>query len=87
VNTSNVTVGNYNYAGSGTAPARLTNWVSRVNAKLPGSTAIGAMPKVTVTDPLPSGATVKIEIFWQLPEEASLSLPPHSLTVVASIQV
>ena len=87
INTSNVTVANYNYAGAGAVPPRLTNWVGRVNAKLAGSTQPGVMPKVTITDPTASGATVKIEIFWQLPEEASLGLPPHSHTVIASIQV
>jgi type IV pilus assembly protein PilV len=93
-NTSNVTVANYNYPGSGAVPARLTKWVGRVNAKLPGSTQPGVMPKVTITNPTtwgtpptPSGATVKIEVFWQLPEEASLGLPPHNHTVIASIQV
>jgi type IV pilus assembly protein PilV len=91
VNASNVTVANYNYPGSGSVPARLgtispspTGWIGRV-ITLPG--AANALPKVTITNPTPSGATVKIEIFWQLPEEATLGLPPHSHTVVASIQV
>jgi type IV pilus assembly protein PilV len=87
INTSNVNSANYNYAGSGTVPARLTDWVAQVNAKLPGSTQPGVKPKVTITNPTASGATVKIEVFWQLPEEASLGLPPHSDTVMASIQV
>jgi hypothetical protein len=42
---------------------------------------------VTITNPTPSGATVRIDIFWQLPEESTLGLPPHSHTVTASIQV
>jgi len=91
INTSNVTVLNYNYGGSGTPPARLgtisptpTGWIGRV-INLPGATT--ALPKVTITNPTSSGATVKIEIFWQLPEEATLGLPPHSHTVMASIQV
>ena len=87
INTSNVSVANYNYAGSGTVPLRLTTWVGRVNAKLPGSTQPGVKPKVTVTNPTGSGATVRIDIFWQLPEESTLGLPPHSHTVMASIQV
>jgi type IV pilus assembly protein PilV len=91
VNTSNVTVANYNYPGSGSVPARLgtisppTGWIGRVTTKLAGATTV--LPKVTITNPAPSGATVKIELFWQLPEEASLGLPPHSHTVIASIQV
>jgi type IV pilus assembly protein PilV len=86
-NTSNVTVANYNYPGSGNPPARLKDWVDRVNKKLPGSTEPGVIPKVTITNATSSGASVKIEIFWRLPEEASLGLPPHSHTVMASIQV
>ena len=91
VNTSNVNVANYNYPGSGSVPARLgtisppTGWIGRVTTKLPGATNV--LPKVTITNGTPSGATVKIEIFWQLPEEATLGLPPHSHTVMASIQV
>ena len=94
-NTSNVTIANYNYAGSGTPPARLTAWVARINAALPGSTT--HMPKVTISNPAPtplsnpnpaeSGADVKIEIFWQSPEEAALSLPPHNYTIMASVRV
>jgi type IV pilus assembly protein PilV len=87
VNTSNVTGINYNYPGTGTIPPRLVGWVSRVNQKLPGSTQAGVMPTVTITNATSSGATVTIQIFWQLPEEASLGVPPHSHTVVASIQV
>jgi type IV pilus assembly protein PilV len=86
-NTSNVTFDNYNYAGTGTVPQRLTGWVGRVNSKLPGSTQAGVLPKVTITNANASGATVKIEIFWQLPEEASAGVPPHSHVVMASIQV
>ena len=91
VNTSNVTVANYNYAASGSPPARLgtisppTGWIGRVTTRLPGATTV--LPIVTITNATPSGATVKIQIFWQLPEEATLGLPPHSHTVMASIQV
>jgi type IV pilus assembly protein PilV len=90
VNTSNVTAANYDYPGSGSVPARLgtisppTGWIGNAT-RLPGATA--ALPKVTITNEQSSGATVKIEIFWQLPEEASLGLPPHSHTVIASVQV
>jgi type IV pilus assembly protein PilV len=88
INTSNVKAANYGYPGTGTVPPRLTDWVNRVNQKLPGSSLPGGvMPKVTITNETTSGATVKIEIFWRLPEEASLGLPPHSHTVMASIQV
>ncbi len=89
INTSNVSAANYNYAGSGTIPARLgtilppTGWIGRVTTKLPGA----VRPKVTITNPTASGATIRIDIFWQLPAESTLGLPPHSHTVTASIQV
>lgn len=99
-NTSNVTFNNYNYTGAGSPPARLgtigpppTGWIGDV-IKLPGASTW--LPKVTITNPAPSpanltpaasGADVKIQIFWQSPEEASLGLPPHSYTVMASIRV
>jgi type IV pilus assembly protein PilV len=86
-NTSNITVANYDYQGTGTVPARLAGWVARVNGKLPGSTQTGVKPKVTITSASASGATVKIELFWQQPEEASLALPPHTYVVIASVQV
>ncbi|HUL91486.1 MAG TPA: type IV pilus modification protein PilV [Burkholderiales bacterium] len=89
-NTSNVTPGNYNYPGSGSIPARLgtlsppTGWIGRVS-RLPGATTV--LPRVTITNATSSGATVTIQIFWQMPEEASAGLPAHNYTVVASIQV
>ena len=92
-NTSNVTVGQYDYQGGTTVPPRLgtitppTGWIGRVTTKLPGSTQLGVRPKVTITNATTAGATVKIEMFWQLPEEASLGLPPHTYVVMASIQV
>jgi len=83
----------YNYPGSGTIPARLgkisppTGWIGRV-VNLPGAASV--LPKVTVPAPgtpaaTASGATVQVQIFWQLPEEASLGLPPHDYTVIVSI--
>jgi type IV pilus assembly protein PilV len=86
-NTSNVTVANYDYQGTGSVPARLAGWVARVNGKLPGSTQPGVKPKVTITNAGTSGATVQIQLFWQQPEEASLGVPPHTYVVVASVQV
>ena len=79
-NTSNVTGTNYNYPGGPSVPTRLSDWAARVSARLPGSTQ-----KVTITNESPSGATVTIEIDWQLPQEAGV--PAHRHVVVASIQV
>jgi type IV pilus assembly protein PilV len=75
-------VGLYNYPGS--SYTKLTNWVAKVNTTLPGTA--GAPPRVTMlTAASAAGATVQIEIFWQLPEEASLGLPPRKHMVIASI--
>jgi type IV pilus assembly protein PilV len=70
----------YNYT-SGSPPAALTNWVGRVNASLPGTTA--NPPQVNV-----NGTTVTITIFWQAPEEARLNPQPapHSHRVIAAIE-
>jgi len=88
--TDAVNIAQYNYPGSGAVPLKLVNWIARVDASLPGTTI--RRPKVTVTPPAPMaipippvGANVTIELFWQLPEEASAGLPPRSHTVVASI--
>ena len=92
-NTSNVTVNNYDYQGSGGIPPRLgtisppSGWIGRVATKLPGATQAGVLPKVTITNAASSGADVKIELFWQLPEEAALGLPPHTYVVITTIQV
>lgn len=86
-------IAQYNYPGSGTIPAKLgtitppAGWIGQVS-KLPGATT--ALPIINVPAPgalapTVSGATVKIQIFWQMPEEASLGLPPHDYTVVVSI--
>jgi type IV pilus assembly protein PilV len=88
-------IASYSYAGSGSPPARLGNvsppdgWIGRV-MKLPGVTSTTLLPKVTVPAPgtpaaTTSGATVEIQLFWQLPEEASKGLPPHNHTVIVSI--
>jgi len=88
INTTNVTTANYAFAGGppASAPARLKSWVAQVQAKLPGSTQI-----VTVVNPapkppalLPSGATVTIEIDWQLPDEAA-GTPAHRHVVTAAV--
>ena len=81
-------IGLYNYPGS--SYAKLVNWVAKVDATLPGTAAV--RPKVTITPavvippaPAPIGGTVQIELFWQLPEEASAGLPPRKHIVIASI--
>ena len=91
-NTSNITVVNYDYQGGVSVPPRVSDWVTQVTTgprALPGANQAGVRPKITVTNATAAGATVKIELFWQLPEEASLvpPPPPHTYVVVASIQV
>lgn len=85
----NVTPANYNYPGS--SYAKLVNWVAKVDTTLPGTAAV--RPRVTITPAppvvppavAPVGATVQIELYWQLPEEASAGLPPRKHTVIASV--
>jgi type IV pilus assembly protein PilV len=82
VNAGNVS--SYAYPGSGTPPAVLNDWIGKVNQRLPGSTV--TPPKVTMlTVPTGQGATVKIEVFWRLPEEVTLGMPAHNYTTVASV--
>jgi type IV pilus assembly protein PilV len=75
----------YAYPGSGVVPSRLGGpggWMDQVNARLP---AAAVPPIVTITGASPAGATVTIQVRWQLPEEQSQGLPPHNYTVVASV--
>lgn len=76
-------IAQYAYAGSGTAPARLSGWVTKVNGRLSGASNVP--PIIIVTGASAQGATVQIVLRWQLPEEASLGLPPHNYTVLASV--
>jgi type IV pilus assembly protein PilV len=76
-------VSSYAYAGTGTPPARLTNWVNDVSSRLPGTT--NALPVVAVSAATANGATVQITVFWQLPEEASQNLPARNYTLIASV--
>ncbi|TMH89363.1 MAG: type IV pilus modification protein PilV [Betaproteobacteria bacterium] len=75
-------IASYAYPGSGGVPTRLTGWVGRVNARLP---AAAVPPIVTITGASATGATVSIQVRWQLPEEQSQGLPPHNYTVIASV--
>ena len=76
-------IASYAYPGSGGVPARLTDWVGQINLRLPAAAAVP--PIVTVTGASAAGATVTIQVRWQLPEEQSKGLPPHNYTVVASV--
>jgi len=78
----------YNYAGTSvdSCPARLQPWCNRVKL-LPGAATKVSVPAPGTPAATTSGATVQIEIFWQTPEEASLTPPPppHNHTVVVSV--
>jgi type IV pilus assembly protein PilV len=76
-------VGQYAYNGTGAPPARLTDWVNQVNTRLPGATLV--KPVVTITGGGPTGGIVQIQVFWQLPEEASQGLPARNYTLLASV--
>jgi type IV pilus assembly protein PilV len=57
---------NYVYAGSGTPPAAIANWVTSIESGLPGVTAAANRPIVTVV-----GTTVTVTVFWQPPASAT----------------
>src|SRR5712692_4579604 len=76
-------IASYAYPGSGGVPTRLTGWVGQVNNRLPAAASVP--PLVTITGASPAGATVSIQVRWQLPEEQSQGLPPHNYTVIASV--
>lgn len=80
--TDNGNITLYAFPGAGTPPARLQNWVQKVNGTLPGN----LLPVVTVTNPTAQGASVTIQVFWQMPEEASQNPPvQHTYTIVGAI--
>ena len=54
-------LGSYAYAGSGTPPAAIDNWVTSVQNALPGVTAAANRPIITV-----AGTTVTVTVRWQL---------------------
>jgi type IV pilus assembly protein PilV len=82
-------IAGYDYPGTGTAPAKLTNWITDttygVNSRLPH--AADLPPIVTITGASASGAQVTIKVRWLSPEEFSQNPPPaaHVYTVVASV--
>ncbi len=76
-------IASYAYPGSGGVPTRLTGWVGQVNSRLPAAASVP--PIVTITGPSAAGATVTIQVRWQLPEEQSKNLPPHKYTVIAAV--
>jgi type IV pilus assembly protein PilV len=79
----NVNATEYTFNGTGTVPARLTNWVNDVTSRLPG--AATSKPVVAISGATATGATVQITVYWQLPEAASQSLPASNYTLIASI--
>src|SRR5512134_1693155 len=55
-------LGSYAYAGSGTPPAAIVNWVTSIQNALPGVTAAANRPIITI-----AGTTVTVTVRWQLP--------------------
>lgn len=71
--TNRANLASYNYAGSGSVPAVLTNWMAQVETALPAAAA--NQPIITVA-PSAFGAAVgnqtTVTIRWQNPTEATL---------------
>ena len=56
-------LGSYAYAGSGTPPAAIDNWVTSIQNALPGVTAAAnTLPIINV-----AGTTVTVTVRWRLP--------------------
>lgn len=81
-------VAQYEYPGSGTPPARLTGWVTRVGGRLPGTDPATGLPPIVdySTDPT-LGPIVEITVRWRMPEEATKGLPAHTHRVRANINL
>jgi type IV pilus assembly protein PilV len=60
-------VAQYDYPGSGPAPARLAGWVARVDSRLPGATAVPPIVDYTANATL--GEVVDITVRWRMPGE------------------
>ena len=64
----------YQYAGSGTPPAALTNWIARVDASLPG--AVANPPIVTVGPdallPASVGTQTTVTLRWISPSDTTV---------------
>jgi type IV pilus assembly protein PilV len=75
----------YDYPAGGAAPSRLADWKARVDARLPGTSDANMAPQVFITNTTAQGATVRIVIWWRLPEEKQQGLDPHNYTVLASV--
>ena len=67
---------NYAYAGTGTPPAVISNWVTSIEDGLPGISAAANRPVVTV-----AGTTVTVTVFWQPPAATT----PHNHVTIAYI--
>lgn len=79
-------VASYAYAGGGTPPAKLVNWVNRVQSSLPGVVAADGTHPVVVVGPsatLPAtvGTEARITVYWVVAGETDV----HEFTMTAYI--
>ena len=70
----------YAYAGSGAAPPQISNWVTAVQARLPGATTF---PPIIAVVAATNQVTVTVR--WQASRDKSISAPPHQYRAVAYI--
>ena len=72
----------YQYAGSGTPPAALTNWIAQVDASLPGA---AANPPIVTVGASPLGASVgtqtTVTLRWKSPSDTTV----HQFVLTAYI--
>jgi type IV pilus assembly protein PilV len=75
-------ISSYAYTGSGAVPTRLTGWIAQTDQLPAGSTL---RPIITVSNTTATGGMVTIQVRWQLPQDQSQGLPPHSYTAMAAV--
>lgn len=75
-------IASYAYPGSGAVPTRLTAWIAQTDQLPAGPTM---RPIITVSSTTATGGMVTIQVRWQLAQEQSQGLPPHSYTAMAAI--
>jgi type IV pilus assembly protein PilV len=75
----------YAYAGSGTPPAAIANWVQQVQASLPNATTfpptITVTPTAVVGPPAYTAFQVTVTLRWLMPSEFSATTRPPAHNV------
>ena len=80
-------IDDYEWDGTGAAPAALAAWKAKVDARLPNTTAVP--PLVTLADVNTGagskGANVDIQIRWRMPDDQALGVATRNYRMLASV--